>query len=589
MTRAMKALHPEGKVACQLYHTGRVSPSKVTGHQPVGASEIQSRFNPEPVHMLSTDEVCELEQKYVDAAVRAQKAGFDCIDLFCGVGHLLNQFLSPATNNRTDIYGGTLENRARVAVNIIERIRSRLPGFPILVRLAGHDLIPGGNTHHETPVIAQLLEAAGANAFNVTGGWHESKFPQITGDVPTGAYAWLAKAVRDAVTTPVAASNRINDPLVGERILRDDLADFISMGRPLLADPFLPRKLIEGNLAQVNHCIACNVCLDTAWSGPARCLVNPYAGREGELVLKPAQERKKVVVIGGGPGGMMAARVAASRGHRVTLFEKESRLGGIAAIGDIAPGKKEYTWLYEDLARQVQAHPQIELRVGHEAYLADIEHEKPDAVIAATGGKVLMPDLPGLSSSPIPVYHAHDVLAGRTGTIGDAVVIVGGGPTACETALFLKEQGSLDAETVKFLLVHRLVDVEELRQWAMVGRPKRTVTVVQRSSKLAKDLNKSVRWTLLKAMDQAGIVSFSNSLVTSVLKDRVVLDVGGGDLKDIPCDTIVVATGIAPDSQLFAQIKSRMPHVPAYLIGDAVAGRQATEALLEAAETAGSI
>lgn len=589
LVKSMKHANPEVRIACQLYHTGRVSPSRLTGYQPIGASEFQSRFNPEPIRALSTDEVREIERKYVDAAARAREAGFDCVDVFCGVGHLLNQFTSPATNNRDDEYGGTLENRTRIATNIVAGIRARLPGMPILIRLAGHDLIPDGNTHREAAKIAQLLEASGADAFNVTGGWHESKIPQITGDVPTGAYVWMAKSVRAVVNVPVAASNRINDPLIAERILRDEQADFISMGRPLLADPHLPRKLIEGERDKINHCIACNVCLDTAWSGPARCLVNPHAGREAAIVVDPARSRRRVVVVGGGPGGMMAAKIAATRGHNVVLYEKEERLGGVAAIGDVAPGKKEYRWLYEDLARQVASEPRIELRLGCEAKLDKVRADKPDAIIVATGGKPVMPEVAGLANCPVPVYHAHDVLAGDTGTIGDDVVVIGGGCTACEAALHLRHQGSLDGETVKFLLMQQIVDVEELRRLAVGGRPQRKVSIVQRSGRLASTLNKSVRWTLLKAIEEAGIDAYLNSSIASITGRSIVIAGAAGSLQEIPCDTVVVATGIVPDDRFYKEIRVNIQDVPVHLIGDAVAARQATEALLEAFEVAISI
>lgn len=589
LIRSMKAVHPDGKVACQLYHTGRVSPSKLTGLQPVGASGIPSRFNPEPIRVLTTDEVRELEEKYVKAAERAAEIGFDCIDIFCGVGHLLNQFLSPATNDRRDEYGGSLENRARIVTNIISRIRGKLPAMPVLARIAGHDLLPNGNTHREAARIAQLLQAAGADAFNVTGGWHESRVPQITGEVPPGAYVWLARTVKEAVNVPVAASNRINDPLVAERILRDEQADFISMGRPLLADPYLPKKLLEGRSDEINHCIACNVCLDSAWSGPARCLVNPAAGREAEFALKPMRQVKHVVVVGGGPGGMMAAKVAAVRGHRVTLYEKTHVLGGVAAIGDVAPGKKEYRWLYDDLARQVSGHERITVKLGCEATAEGLRVTKPDAVIIATGGKVVMPDILGLKSSPIPVVHAHDVLGGHTRAVGSDVVIIGGGPTACETALYLREQGSLDAETVKFLLVNRIMEVEELRQRAAIGHPQRNVSLVQRSSKLAKDLNKSVRWTLLHSVEQVGVRTFVNATVVSIGENQVIISNSDGALLEIPCDTLIIATGITPDDRLYNELRKNLGDIPVHLVGDAVAARQATEAVLEAFVAANTV
>ncbi|MCL5045158.1 MAG: FAD-dependent oxidoreductase [Deltaproteobacteria bacterium] len=589
LTKSMKAAYPEGKIACQLYHTGRVSPSKLTGLQPVGASAKRSRFNPEPVHALSTTEVRELEQKYIDAAARAVAAGFDCIDLFCGVGHLLNQFLSPATNDRSDEYGGTLQNRARIVVNILRGIRRRLSGTPIVVRLAGHDLVPGGNTHREAIEIARILEGAGAAAFNVTGGWHESRVPQITGEVPTGAYAWLAQAVRAAVRVAVGASNRINDPFVAERILRAEMADFVSMGRPLLADPHLPRKLMAGQLEDLVHCIACNVCLDTAWDGPARCLVNPYAGRELELSTGPAGPVRRVTVVGGGPAGMMAAKVAAARGHVVTLYERGSELGGVAAIGDVAPGKGEYRWLYEDLRKQVRAHPGIELRLGCEATVDLLRADRPDAVIIATGARAVMPELPGLERSSIRVYHAHDILAGSSGPLGDEVVVIGGGPTGCETALHLRAIGSLDGETVKFLLVHELMPLEELRQRAMIGRPQRNVTLVQRSERLAKSLNKSVRWTLLRALERAGVAVRLNSVVRAVEGNKLLVSAADKTQELIPCDTVVVATGMIPEDRFYHRLRSELPGTEIKIVGDALAPRQATEALLEAVQAATSV
>jgi 2,4-dienoyl-CoA reductase (NADPH2) len=210
-------------------------------------------------------------------------------------------------------------------------------------------------------------------------------------------------------------------------------------------------------------------------------------------------------------------------------------------------------------------------------------------VIVASGGVPTIPDIQGLRDAAIPVVHAHDILAGKTGALGNDIVIVGGGPTACETALYLREQGSLDAETVKFLLVHRLVEVEELRRLATIGRPDRRVSLVQRSGRLAKDLNKSVRWTLLHAMEEASVATHVNAEIASVKANAVVIKSANGELQEIPCDCIVVAAGIAPDNALYATLKKELPDVPAHLVGDAVAARQATEALLEGFATANTI
>ena len=215
--------------------------------------------------------------------------------------------------------------------------------------------------------------------------------------------------------------------------------------------------------------------------------------------------------------------------------------------------------------------------------------DKPDAVIVATGGKPFMLLLPGLDSSPIPVVHAHEVLAGETSRIGNDVVIVGGGPTACETALYLKEEGGLDAETVKFLLIHQLMEVDELRERASIGHPTRNVCIVQRSGKLAKDLNKSVRWTLLQQMEQTGIVTHVNASIASVGKKTVTIACMDRSVREIPCDTLVVAAGITADDKLYNELRSNLTATPVHLVGDAVAARQATEALLEAYVAANSI
>jgi 2,4-dienoyl-CoA reductase (NADPH2) len=310
--------------------------------------------------------------------------------------------------------------------------------------------------------------------------------------------------------------------------------------------------------------------------------VNPSAGREVELLRAEATVAKRVVVVGGGPGGMMAAKVAATRGHEVTLYEKTADLGGIAAIGDIAPGKKEYRWLYEDLQRQVRAHPRITVRLGCKADLRKLREDRPDAVIIATGGRPTIPDIPGLRNSPIPLIHAHDVLAGETSRVGNDVVIIGGGPTACETALYLRERGSLDAETVKFLLIHQLMDPEELRRRAMIGHPNCNVNIVQRSGKLAKDLNKSVRWALLHALNEAGVTAHVNASIMSIGENSVTVHAADGAMRNIPCDTLVIAAGITPDRELYDEVTHEFQNVPAHLVGDAVEPRQATEALFEA-------
>ncbi|MGE4013894.1 MAG: FAD-dependent oxidoreductase, partial [Alphaproteobacteria bacterium] len=225
--------------------------------------------------------------------------------------------------------------------------------------------------------------------------------------------------------------------------------------------------------------------------------------------------------------------------------------------------------------------PAIEVRLNTIATAERLADDGADAIVVATGGTPIAPELPGGAATNIPIYQAHDVLDGRAGPIGNDVVIVGGGSTACETALFLKEQGSLDGETVKFLLIHRVMDPEELRQAALIGQPRRKITVVQRSARLAKDLNRSVRWTLLTALETAGVTLLANSQVRAVGAAEVTIEMQGGNLRSLPCDTIVLSTGIVSRSELAPQLRARLPAVPLFVIGDAASPRQATEAVEE--------
>jgi len=545
------------KVFLQLHHGGSSASSRLMGRQPVAPSPI-AKPDGETPRELSLEEIQDIIEFFAIGACRAQEAGFDGVELHCTHNYLLAQFLSPSSNKRQDIYGGNLKNRARLLLNVMAAIKNRAGiSFPVGVRLTGKEFeTENGITLQESQQVAIWLEEAGAAAINISASsparpihvmeWpvEGEEIPRPPMNHPPGYLISLAESIKKMVSIPIIAVGRIN-PEVAEQALRENRVDMVAIGRRLIADPELPHKTALGKLGDIRPCIGCFECREKILSEQqVECVVNPALGKEQELTISPASLKKRVVVAGGGAAGMEAARVAALRGHDVTLFDKGTILGGQLLVAAVPPHKSELKLLVDFLTCQLSKIG-IKVELGEEVTPELVLEVKPDALIIGTGTERCVPKLPGIEKSNVTT--AEDVLAGKS-KIGNKVVIIGGGVTGLETAEFL----AID---------------------------KKNVTVVEMLDALAAGMEGVHKEYLLERLSKLGVKVLIKTTAEAVTEDGLTISTNGHGKKFVKMDTIVIATSPTPNQKLYQELSGKISNIR--LVGDCFKPRTIKEAMEE--------
>ncbi|WP_407309209.1 FAD-dependent oxidoreductase [Desulfosporosinus sp. SB140] len=579
LRQLVDAVHAEGaKIVPQLYQAGRYAHSAHTGQPCVAPSPIPSRLTGQTPVELTEEKISEIIASYESAAKRAQTAGFDGVEILASAGYLISQFLSPLTNHRTDRYGGDLQARMTFGLEVVGAVRRAVgPDYPIIVRVAGNDFMPGSHTNTEACLFCQALEKAGVNALNVTGGWHETSVPQLTMNVPLGAYTYLASGIKQVVSIPVIACNRINTPELAEKILQEGKADFIGMARQLMADPELPNKAMGGNFETIRPCIGCNQgCLDNVFRlKPVACLVNAEAGREVELgSLEPTSSPQKLLVIGAGVSGLEYARVAALRGHMVTIWEEQQEPGGQLTLAAAPPGRKDFLYLGKYLEKaclQLGVTIHYGITATPESIITAVEEGVFDKVVVATGSYPIIPSIP--NQGTIKILQAWNVLKGHEKT-GSNILIVGGGAVGVETALYLAEASTLDNETLRFLMLEHAESEKELYRLLTQGNKK--ITILEMAKGIGRDIGPSTRWSMLADLKRYGVKCLDETKVAEVSSDGVLVE-GAGGQNLLPADTVIFAIGSRSRNELYLALEGRVKEL--IIIGDAVNPRKALDAI----------
>ncbi|MCX7115416.1 MAG: NADPH-dependent 2,4-dienoyl-CoA reductase [Gammaproteobacteria bacterium] len=547
-----QAVHDAGgKIALQILHAGRY------GYHPfiVAPSRIRSPISFFTPWTMSERCILKTIEHFVRAATLAQSAGYDGVEIMGSEGYLINQFLVTHTNHRQDEWGKTFKHRMRFPVEIVKRVREAVgERFIIIYRLSVLDLIPDGSSHLEVVELAKAIQDAGATLINTGIGWHEAKIPTIATVVPPGAFASVAQLIKQAVSIPVIASNRINTPELAKQILDTGTADMVSLARPFLADPAFVKKAQQNQSASINTCIACNqACLDHVFKNKlASCLVNPQACHETLLICTPTEIPKKLAVVGAGPAGLAFSVTAAQRGHQVTLFEAAAQIGGQFNLAKVIPGKEDYQHTLRYFEYQLQQH-HVDVRCGVEATLEHLNDF--DEIILATGVVPRIPDIPGIQLPHVMTYT--EVLQG-TRQPGNKIAIIGTGGIGIDVATWLTRPHHQDAQDfyqdwgIDLSLSHRGGVVSPNPH-----KTNKTIYVLQRSNrKPGLNLGKTTAWIHRLHLKQQKVIFLANARYNYIDEAGLHLHI-----KDEPqlltVDTIILCAGQESRSTLYLPLKNK--------------------------------
>ena len=555
----------DGKICMQILHTGRYAYSP----DQVAPSAIKAPINPFTPRALTDEEIYKQIEDFVFTSVQAQKAGYDGVEIMGSEGYFLNQFIAARTNQREDDWGGSYENRIRLPIEVVRRVREAVgEKFIIIFRLSMLDLVDGGSTAEEVIQLGKAIEEAGASIINTGIGWHEAQIPTIATKVPRAAFTWVTARFRKELSVPVITSNRINTPEVAEEVLARGDADMVSMARPFLADPDFVNKAADNRADEINTCIGCNqACLDHVFGGVmTSCLVNPRACHETELHIVATNNSKKIAVVGAGPAGLSAATTAASRGHQVTLFDAADEIGGQFNIAKQIPGKEEFYETLRYFGKQIEL-TGVDLHLNTRVTAQQLNNGGFDEVIIATGISPRMPAIEGINHPKVLNYL--DVIGDKK-PVGKKVAIIGAGGIGFDTAEYITHSGESTSTNIPAFMKEWGIDMTFGSRSGIEGikaqpepSPREVYLLQRKTTRVGKGLGKTTGWIHRAGLAMKG-VRMMPGCDYSHIDDQGLHITVGGDPQVLDVDSIIVCAGQDPLRELVDGLN--LPH---HLIGGA--------------------
>ncbi|MBE7653218.1 NADPH-dependent 2,4-dienoyl-CoA reductase [Tenacibaculum finnmarkense] len=553
------AVHKEGgKICMQILHSGRYGYHPLT----VAPSKIQAPINPFKPFKLRQSGIRRTLRDFVNSAKLSQEAGYDGIEIMGSEGYLINQFIVKRTNKRSDNYGGTYQNRIRLAIELVQKIREAVGvNFIIIYRLSMLDLVEQGSSWEEVVQLGKEIEKAGATIINTGIGWHESRIPTIATSVPRGAFTWVTQKMKEELSIPLITSNRINMPETAEKVLAEGHADMISMARPFLADPQWVNKAKQERDDEINTCIACNqACLDHAFQQKvASCLVNPRACHETEFNYNPTKNKKKIAVVGAGPAGLSASTILAQRGHEVTLFDADKQTGGQFNIAKQIPGKEEFYETIRYFNKQLELH-KVTVKLNTRVSADDLSKGNFDEVIIATGITPRMPRINGIEHEKVLNYI--DVIKHKK-PVGNRVAVIGAGGIGFDVSEYLAHQGESTSLNIDAWLQEWGID-KTLKSRAGIENvtpefhpsPREIFMFKRSKGKFGKNLGKTTGW-IHRATLKKKKVQFINEVQYTKIDDKGLHYTQGEEQKILEVDNVIICAGQVPFKELVAPLEEK--------------------------------